>query len=150
MSSFPANVLDVIFTLQPVDGTTHSQVAVVTQARADFDKVLDAVFHDLAMWESQSLPIDYATLRARVNDAARSYAGVVNELGTFQAPAVDAIKLSFLWADKAIGAPLGPIRGRLVACAKTESEKSELLAHSAIVLDAPLTAAWHRVSTSPK
>lgn len=62
-------------------------------------------------------------------------------MGHLSRQAIDAVTFARMWANKAIRAPLGSVRGRLVSLAKTESEKAQLAANASIALDGPVSEA---------
>lgn len=149
MNVFPDRVLDAMFTYQPPNDDTRPKYAATAKARADYDAAIAAVFDDLATSEASTPHTDYVALHARVSAAARIYAGVVNDacadprdMDSHVHSAVMSITVSRMWANKAIRAPAGPVRGRLMVLARTESEEAEMLTNSAIALAAPVAAAY--------
>lgn len=150
MTVYPPSVLDVMFTYQPPNDDTRPKYAATAKARADYDAALASVFDDLASIEAISpIGADYVALHARVSMAALDYAKAVNEacgdardMESHVVSAVMSITVSRMWANKAIRAPSGPVRGRLMALARTESEEAEMLANSAIALAEPVSAAY--------
>lgn len=152
MHVFPDRVLDVMFTYQPTNDDTRPRYAATAKARADYDAAIIAVFEDLATSEASTPHTDYVALHARVSAAARTYAGVVNDvcadpkdMNSHVQSAIMSITVSRMWANKAIRAPLGPVRGRLMALARTESEEAEMLANAAIALAEPVAAAYDAI-----
>lgn len=152
MTVYPPRVLDVLFTYQPPNDDTRPRHAAVAQARADYDAVLASVFDDLDRFDPLT-DEDYVALHSRVSMAALAYAKAVNEacddagdMESHVASAVMSITVSRMWANKAIRAPAGGVRGRYVALAKTASEEAEMLANSAIALAEPVAEAYETLN----
>lgn len=137
--TYPPAVLAIMFGYQPPNNDTTPRYKAVGEARDAFDKEIAVIFDDLSQIESISpIGADYVALHARVNEVAP----VGEHVLRLSLQAIDAVTFARMWANKAIRAPAGPVRGRLVSLAKTESEKAQLAANAAIALDAPVAEAY--------
>lgn len=144
---YPSTVLAVMFGYQPPNDDTTPKYRAVGMARDRFEAAIEGVFNDLMIGEHT--PAGYVALHARVSTAALDYANAINDVAPtgehvvrMSLQAVDAVSFARMWANKAIRAPAGPVRGRLVSLAKTESEKAQLAANAAIALDAPVAETY--------
>lgn len=154
MTVYPPAILDTLFSYQPPNDETRPRHAAVAQARADYDAALASVFDDLTEAEAPPpVSVDHVALHARVSAAARTYAGVINDMCGEQgdlwpntARAVTAVMMSRMWANKAIRAPAGPTRGRCMAMARTTSEEAEMLANIVIALSEPVRVAYETLN----
>lgn len=148
--TYPPAVLAIMFGYQPPNNDTTPRYKAVGEARDAFDKEIAVIFDDLSQIESISpIGADYVALHARVSMAALMYATAINEVAPvgehvlrLSLQAIDAVTFARMWANKAIRALAGPVRGRLISLAKTESEKAQLAANAAIALDAPVAEAY--------
>ena len=147
---YPPAVLAVMFDYQPPNEITTQKYRAVGEARDRFDKASEEILNDLASIEASSpIGADYVALHARVSLAALDYAQAINAVAPtgdhvlrLSLQGIDAVTFARMWLNKAIRAPIGPVRGRLVSLAKTESEKAQLAANAAIALDAPCSEAY--------
>ena len=150
---YTPGILAIMFGYQPPNEVTTPKYKAVGEARDTFEKEIAVIFADLETMESAPPVTDgygggYVALHARVSMAALVYAAAINDVVPAYGPvvhlsrqAIDAVTFARMWANKAIRAPLGPVRGRLVSLAKTESEKAQLAANASIALDAPVSEA---------
>jgi hypothetical protein len=144
---YPSAVLAVMFGYQPPNDETTPRYRAVGEARDRFESAITDVFTDL-----RDVPQDaagFVALHARVSMAALDYASAINAVAPvgdhvmrLSLQAIDSVTLARMWANKAIRAAEGPVRGRLVSLAMTESEKAQLCANAGIALDAPVSAAY--------
>lgn len=141
-------ILAVMFGYQAPNVDTAPRYRAVGDARDAFEAALQAAMSELELQEREGPP-DLLVIHRAVGDASLAYASAINEVAPIgnhvrhlSAQAVDAIVFARMWANKAIRAPAGPVRGRLVSLAKTESEKAQLCANAAIALDAPVAEAY--------
>lgn len=150
---YTPEILAIMFGYQPPNDDTTPKYRAVGMARDTFEKDLTVILADLEAMESVPPVTDgyeggYVALHARVSAAALAYAGAINgvvpaygPMGHLSRQAIDAVTFARMWANKAIRAPLGSVRGRLVSLAKTESEKAQLAANASIALDGPVSEA---------
>lgn len=144
---YPSTVLAAMFGYQPPNDITTPKYKAVGEARDRFEAALEGILSDLQA--GGHTPAGFVALHDRVSAAALDYATAINDVSptgehVMRLPlqAIDAVTLARMWANKAIRAPEGPVRGRLVSLAKTESEKAQLLANAGIALDAPVADAY--------
>ena len=147
---YTPEILAIMFGYQPPNDDTTPKYRAVGMARDTFEKDLTVILADLEAMESAPPATDgygdgYVALHARVSTSALAYASAINDVvpayGHLSRQAIDAVTFARMWANKAIRAPLGSVRGRLVSLAKTESEKAQLAANASIALDGPVSEA---------
>lgn len=147
---YPLSVLTVMFAYQPPNEDTTPKYVAVGEARKAFEACLTSTLSELELQEKDGLTPDFPVLHRTISEAALVYAQVINEYapgfaedtGWATDDALKCVIYARMWANKALRAPAGAARGRLIALAKTESEKAELAANSGIALNTPVTEAF--------
>lgn len=147
-SYHPAH-LKALFVYYPPTEETAPHFAAISSARAGFEESMDLLITELENQEEAGQEPSFQKLHEIVSQEALEYAEAVNEHGVgwesqneqYTVDAIQSITLARMWMNKAIRAPKGGPRRRLIALAMTESEKAQLLANCGIATEAGVDAA---------
>lgn len=147
---YPPSVLAIMFGYQPPNDVTTPKYRAVGEARDRFEVSIAQIVADRAGGDNSMLSEgQMVALHARVSMAALDYAQAINAVAPtsdhvvrLSLGAIDSVTLARMWLNKALRASDAGARGRLVALAKTESEKAQLLANAGIALDQPVADAY--------